>query len=195
MQASVELELESGRPLSSEALHRSLVEQYGDSYYINLKNLALTDTGRYRIKATNVAGSSYAPFELAVMAPPQVPRGPIEVREIKPAKSIYDGSTIEVAWKVPALREGESLETAVIGYVVERKDGKRKDFGRPTKLQGPNNCTAVIEDLQPGVEYGFKVCAFNATGMSEPLYSGPVTVKSPFGRFSFSFIYLKLPLR
>ncbi|VDM17726.1 unnamed protein product [Hydatigera taeniaeformis] len=180
VKATVELELESGRPLSSEAALRSLVEQYGDSYYVNLKNLTLTDSGCYRIKATNVAGSSYAPFELNVMAPPQTPRGPIEVREVKPAKGIYDGSTVEVSWKVPALRDGEILENAVTGYVIERKDGKRKEFGRPTKLQGPNNCTAVIEDLQPGVEYGFKVCAVNITGMSEPLYSGPITVKSPF---------------
>ncbi|EUB61845.1 Titin [Echinococcus granulosus] len=180
VQASVELELESGRPLSNEASLRSLVEQYGDSYYVNLKNLALTDTGHYRIKATNVVGSSHAPFELVVIAPPQTPRGPIEVREIKLAKGIYDGNTVEVSWKVPALREGETLETAVIGYVIERKDGKRKDFGRPIKVQGPNTCTAVVEDLQPGVEYGFKVCAFNSAGMSEPLYSGPVTIKSPF---------------
>lgn len=156
------------------------MEQYGDSYYVNLKNLALTDTGRYRVKATNVAGSAYAPFELIVTAPPQTPKGPIEVKETKPAKSLYDGSTVELSWNPPALRDGEVPETAVTGYIVERKDGKRKDFGRPIKVKGRDNCTTVVEDLQPGIEYAFKVSAVNDTGVSEPLYSGPVTVKSPF---------------
>ena len=191
VQATVELELESGRPLTNEAMFRSVVEQYGDSYYVNLKNLALTDTGLYRIKAANVAGSAYATFELVVTALPQTPRGPIEVNELKPAKGIYDGSTAEVSWKPPALREGETPETAVTGYVVERKDGRRKDFGRPVKVKGPNNCTAVIEDLQPGVEYKFKVCAVNDTGVSEPLYSGPIIVKSPFGKFFIVFFFYK----
>ncbi|KAM3181520.1 hypothetical protein ACTXT7_014207 [Hymenolepis weldensis] len=180
VQATVELELESGRPLSSEVLLRSVVEQYGDSYYVNLKNLALTDTGHYRVKATNVAGSSCAPFELIVIAPPQTPKGPIEVKETKPAKGLYDGSTVEVTWKPPTLREGETPETTVTGYIVERKDGKRKDFGQIMKVKGRDNCTAVVEYLQPGVEYAFKVSAVNDTGVSEPLYSGPVTVKSPF---------------
>ena len=182
VQAMVGLELENGLPLNNEASLRSLVEQYGDSYYINLKDLALTDTGRYRVKATNVAGSAYAVFELVVTAPPLTPRGPIKVKEIKPAKNIYDGSTVEVSWAVPTLREGETLETAVTGYVIERKDGRRKDFGRPVKVRGPNSCMTVIEDLQPGVEYVFRVCSVNDVGISEPLYSDQVTVKSPFGK-------------
>lgn len=192
VQATVELELESGRPLSSEVSLRSIVEQYGDSYYVNLKNLALTDTGHYRVNATNVAGSSYAPFELIVIAPPQTPKGPIEVEETKPAKGLYDGSTVEITWKPPALREGETPETTVTGYIVERKDGKRKDFVQIMKVKGRDNCTAVVEDLQPGVEYAFKVSAVNDTGVSEPLYSGPVTVKSPFGIFLLRLIYISI---
>ncbi|VDD75474.1 unnamed protein product [Mesocestoides corti] len=175
-----ELESEAEIPLSREVSRRCVVEQFGDFYYVNLKNLALTDTGRYQIKATNVAGSTHTPFELVVTAPPQTPQGPLEIQEIKPAKGPYDGSSVEVRWKVPSLREGETLETAVTGYVLERKDGKRKDFGRPISIDGPNNCKAVIENLQPGIEYGFKVCAVNAAGVSEPLYSGPIAVKSPF---------------
>lgn len=188
VQTAVELELESGRSLSAEASLRSVIEQYGDSYYVNLKNLSLTDTGGYRVKATNVAGSAYAPFELIVLAPPQTPKGPIKVTEVKPAKGIYDGSTVELSWKPPALREGETLETAVTGYIVEKRDGKRKAFGRSINVKGRDNCNTVVEDLQPGVEYAFKVCAVNETGVSEPLYSGPVTVKSPFGMVCLSCI-------
>lgn len=181
VQTNVELETETGRPLSENASLRCVVEQFGDAFYVNLKNLDLTDSGRYRVKATNTAGTSYAPFSLAVTAAPLAPQGPINVEEVKDATGIYDGSSVLVSWKQPKLRKGENPETAVTGYTLERKDGKRKDFGRPIRLQGPKSCLATVEDLQPGIEYTFKVCAVNASGVSEPLYSGPVTVKSPFG--------------
>ncbi|CDI97842.1 cystinosin [Echinococcus multilocularis] len=85
-------------------------------------------------------------------------------------RGIHDRRSVEVSWNVPALREG-----AVVGYVVDMKDGGKKDFGCPNKVQGPNYCTAVIGDLQPGV---------NSTGMSQPLHPASAAVKSPFGRMS-----------
>lgn len=182
VQADVELERDTGRPLSPTQANRCIVEQYGDTFYVNLRNLDIKDTGRYRVKASNAAGCTYAPLELAVIAPPRPPREPLEVKDIKPAKSFYEGGVVELSWKPPILHEGEIKDTAVTGYVIERKDGKRKlHFGQPIKLNGFDNCLVQIEDLQPGIEYTFKVCSVNSCGVSEPLYSEPVTVKSPFG--------------
>ena len=39
-----------------------------------------------------------------------------------------------------------------------------------------------MEDLEPGEEYEFRVCAVNENGVSEPLTSTkPIVAKFPFG--------------
>ncbi|VDL91668.1 unnamed protein product [Schistocephalus solidus] len=178
--ATLELETESGRALPSEAAVRCQVEQFGDSYYVNLRNVCLADSGRYRLKVSNAAGHNYAPLELQVTAIPQAPRGPIEVTEVQPAKGPHDGAVVKLTWRPPALREGET-PNSISGYTVEQREGKRRPtFGRPKRVDGVENCSIEVSDLQPGVEYNFRLCAVNSEGASEPLYSGPVSVKSPF---------------
>ena len=42
--------------------------------------------------------------------------------------------------------------------------------------------TCPVEDLEPGEEYEFRVCAVNENGVSEPLMSTkPIVAKFPFG--------------
>jgi hypothetical protein len=183
--ATVNLLSAAGHELTGSTLGRCRIEQFGDDFYLNLRNLNPSDAGTYTVQAENVAGKTAIPIKLFVSTEPLAPTGPLMVNVVEPASVYGEGATVELSWKPPVLRPEEIPEYAepVLGYCVERREGQRRvHFGYPIRLEGPNQLSAQVRDLKPGVEYVFRVTATNAVGVSEPLYSEPIVIKTPFGR-------------
>ncbi|OON23516.1 fibronectin type III domain protein [Opisthorchis viverrini] len=182
--ATVSLLTGSGQPLTGSVLGRCRVEQFGDDFYINLRNVDVSDAGNYMIRAENSAGASSAVIRLFVSTEPLPPTGPLSVKVVEPVKGHTQGATVELSWNPSPLRPGESTEYAepVLGYVVERRDGQRRThFGCPIRLEGAKTLSTRVTDLKPGIEYVFRVSSHNAVGPSEPLLSEPIVLKTPFG--------------
>lgn len=182
----VELLSEAGNPLPASTIGRYRVEQFGDDFYFNLRNVTPADAGLYMIQAKNVAGESTVPVHLFITSEPVAPKGPLEVKVVEQAKSRMEGAVAELSWNKCPLRHGEKAEFTepVLGYVVERREGQRRiQFGHPIRVEGPENLSLRATDLKPGVEYVFRVSAFNVVGAGEPLLSEPITIKTPFGKF------------
>ncbi|KAK4474841.1 hypothetical protein MN116_000743 [Schistosoma mekongi] len=134
--------------------------------------------GTYCIKATNVAGESSQLIHLIVLAEPLPPKSPVLAKVIESPKEYSDGATVELTWGSPTLRDGES---PILGYYVERREGQRRQqFTYPIRLIGADKLSVRIPDLKPGIEYIFRVSSFNDVGSSEPTYSEPLVIKSPY---------------
>lgn len=88
----------------------------------------------------------------------------------------YDGE-VGLAWQEPESDGGSKI----IGYVVERRDIKRKTWIVATDRA--ENCEYTVTGLQKGgVEYLFRVSARNRVGTGEPVETDtPVEAKSKFG--------------
>ncbi|KAF8564968.1 hypothetical protein P879_07292, partial [Paragonimus westermani] len=184
--ATVSLRTGSGQELTGSALGRCRVEQFGEDFYVNLRNVSLADAGTYLIRAQNSAGENSLPIRLFVNTEPLPPEAPLSVKVIESVKRDVEGDVVELSWNPSPLRAGETDEYAepVLGYVVERREGQRRThFGHPLRLEGPDKLSARISDLKPGVEYVFQVCSYNAVGSSEPLKSEPIVLKAPYIHF------------
>lgn len=88
----------------------------------------------------------------------------------------YDGE-VSLAWEEPESDGGSKI----IGYVIERRDIKRKTWIMVTDRA--ENCEYTVTGLQKGgVEYLFRVSARNRVGTGEPVETEtPVEAKSKFG--------------
>jgi len=99
--------------------------------------------------------------------------GPVRNLEVT---ETYDGE-VGLAWQEPESDGGSKI----IGYVVERRDIKRKTWIMVT--DHAENCEYTVTGLQKGgVEYLFRVSARNRVGTGEPVETErPVEAKSRFG--------------
>ncbi|CAH8650314.1 unnamed protein product [Schistosoma haematobium] len=182
--ANVELLTASGQPLLGNALGRTRIEQFGDDFYVNLRNINLSDAGTYCIKAINTAGESNQLIHLIVLTEPLPPKSPLIAKVIESPKGHSEGATVELTWGPSPLRDGESpeLTSPVLGYCIERREGQRRQqFNYPIRLVGSDKLSVKIPDLKPGIEYVFRVSSYNDVGPSEPTYSEPLIIKSPYG--------------
>ena len=92
----------------------------------------------------------------------------------------FDGE-VSLAWEEP-LTDGGSK---IIGYVVERRDVKRKTWVLATDRA--DSCEFTVTGLQKGgVEYLFRVSARNRVGTGEPVETdSPVEARSKYGKKTF----------
>ena len=92
----------------------------------------------------------------------------------------FDGE-VSLAWEEP-LTDGGSK---IIGYVVERRDIKRKTWVLAT--DSADSCEFTVTGLQKGgVEYLFRVSARNRVGTGEPVETdSPVEARSKYGKKTF----------
>lgn len=152
---------------------------------MNLRNINLSDAGTYCIKAINTAGESNQLIHLIVLTEPLPPKSPLTAKVIESPKGYSEGATVELTWGPSPLRDGESpeLTSPVLGYCIERREGQRRQqFNYPIRLVGSDKLSVKIPDLKPGIEYVFRVSSYNDVGSSEPTYSEPLIIKSPYGK-------------
>ncbi|CAH8611737.1 unnamed protein product [Heterobilharzia americana] len=182
--ANVELLTAGGQPLLGSTLARTRIEQFGDDFYVNLRNIGLSDAGSYCIKASNTAGENVQLIHLTVLTEPLPPQAPLLAKVVESPKEYSEGATVELTWGPSPLRDGESIEhtSPVLGYCVERREGQRRQqFNYPIRLKGADKLSVRINDLKSGIEYVFRVTSYNDVGSSEPTYSEPLVIKSPYG--------------
>ena len=90
--------------------------------------------------------------------------------------SEFTRESVKLHWKPP---EDDGNGT-ISGYIVEKCDANRDNW---TKVTSAAPITGyVVQDLNEGHNYKFRVSAVNQYGVSEPLEGKQVTVKLPFGK-------------
>lgn len=124
--------------------------------------------GKWTIKAENVNGVDQVDFNINVAAPPNQPRGPLEVSDVTK-------NGCQLKWKEPELEGAGKPES----YRIEKMDialGGWVPCGESTKPE------ADVAGLSEGHIYKFRVIAVNPTGESDPLECEElITAKDPFG--------------
>lgn len=125
--------------------------------------------GKWTIKAENINGVDQVDFKVDVAAPPNPPRGPLEISDVC-------RSGCKLAWKEPLAEGGGKPES----YRVEKMDlalgGAWIPCGESTKPE------CDVAGLSEGHVYKFRVVAVNPNGESEPLEAEDlVTAKDAFG--------------
>lgn len=129
----------------------------------------------FRVSAVNKVGPSQPlvskPVSIKKPAEaPSKPLGPITTSDI-------NKDSVTLSWQPPESDGGSPLTE----YVIEKRDTKRNTWAPATKVPA-NKTSCVVDKLQEGSDYMFRVSAVNKKGSSKPLESeSPVTAKSPFG--------------
>lgn len=84
---------------------------------------------------------------------------------------------VSLAWNEPESDGGSKI----LGYVVERRDVKRKTWTLATDRA--DNTEFTVTGLQKELEYLFRVSARNRVGTGEPVETvEPVQAKNKFGK-------------
>lgn len=125
--------------------------------------------GKWTIKAENINGVDQVDFKVDVAAPPNPPRGPLEISDVSK-------NGCKLAWKEPDPENAGKPEF----YRVEKMDlalgGAWIPCGESTKPE------CEVQGLAEGHVYKFRVVAVNPNGESDPLEAEDlVTAKDAFG--------------
>uniref|UniRef100_A0A8C3F5I9 Titin n=1 Tax=Chrysemys picta bellii TaxID=8478 RepID=A0A8C3F5I9_CHRPI len=158
-----------------ESLPTHTVDTTVDSTTFKILEAKKSDKGRYKIILQNKHGKAEAHINVDLYGtcrkkmPSFAMVGNLEVTET------YDGE-VSLAWEEPESDGGSKI----IGYVVERRDIKRKTWILATDRA--DSCEYTVTGLQRGgVEYLFRVSAKNRVGTGEPVETDtPVEAKSKF---------------
>ena len=143
------------------------IKNTGNHAMIVIKDSVRIDGGIYTLQLTNEAGSETVPFKVVVLDRPSPCEGPLHTAGVA-----EDRCTL--VWRAP-LHDGGS---PIKHYVIERRETSRLAW---TVVS--NSCETTcykVTNLLEGNEYMFRVMAVNSYGVSEPLESGGVIMKTPF---------------
>ncbi|OZC09937.1 hypothetical protein X798_03043 [Onchocerca flexuosa] len=129
-------------------------------------NAIRSDSGIYKIVATNENGKDEAEVKVVVLDIPGTPNGPLEATDITK-------ESCTVHWNPPDDDGGSSISH----YLVEKQEAN----GRWVPCGETSDTNLRISKLMEGKEYKFRVKAVNRQGESQPLTSNyPITAKNPF---------------
>uniref|UniRef100_A0AAX7T308 Titin n=1 Tax=Astatotilapia calliptera TaxID=8154 RepID=A0AAX7T308_ASTCA len=134
---------------------------------IVIKDSIRVDGGTYTLQLKNEAGSETVQFKVLVLDKPSPCEGPLHVTGVA-----EDRCTL--VWH-PPLHDGGS---PITHYIIERRETSRLAWTVVSSNCG-TTCYKVTKLLE-GDEYMFRVMAVNSHGVSEPLESGAVIMKTPF---------------
>uniref|UniRef100_A0A8C0HJS5 Titin n=1 Tax=Buteo japonicus TaxID=224669 RepID=A0A8C0HJS5_9AVES len=149
-----------------ESLPTTTVDTTTDCTTFKIYKAKKSDKGRYKVILRNKHGQAEAFINVEVIDVP----GPVRNLEVT---ETYDGE-VGLAWQEPESDGGSKI----IGYVIERRDIKRKTWIMVTDRA--ENCEYTVTGLQKGgVEYLFRVSARNRVGTGEPVETEtPVEAKN-----------------
>jgi len=147
---------------------RVTVENFKKSSLLTVRRCQRGDNARYKINLTNNVGQAGADADGVVLGKPSRPIGPLEVANVRAKKAT-------LKWKAPEDDGG----APITHYQLERMD---LDSGRwvPCGEAPADAEEAVVDGLQEGKQYKFRVRAVNKEGQSEALESEAVTAKNPY---------------
>lgn len=134
---------------------------------IVIKDSVRADGGVYTLHLTNEAGSETIPFNVVVLDKPSPCQGPLHIAGVN-----EDRCTL--VW-CPPVHDGGS---PITHYVIERRETSRLAW--TVVCNSCKNTSFKVTKLLEGNEYMFRVMAVNSYGISEPLESGGVIMKTPY---------------
>lgn len=134
---------------------------------IVVKDSVRLDGGVYLLQLANEAGTETVPFKVLVLDRPCPCEGPLHITGVA-----EDRCTL--VWRPPPHDGG----SPITHYIIERRETSRLAW---TVVSSSCNTTCYkVTKLLEGDEYMFRVMAVNSHGVSEPLESGAVIMKTPF---------------
>jgi predicted RNA-binding protein with TRAM domain len=148
---------------------RITINRYEQNTVITVRRCTRADSTKYKLVLTNSSGSAETKADGVVLGKPSRPMGPLEITDVRANKAT-------VKWKKPEDDGG----SPITGYVLEKRD---LDSGLwvPCGEAKPDDDQMVVEGLQKGKKYKFRVKAVNKEGQSEPLESdNSVEAKNPY---------------
>ena len=153
------------KPLSSGSDLKIENEPYRTKLMV--PNAKRSDTGMYKLVASNPSGTDEAEVKVTVLDKPAEPEGPLDVSDVH-------AEGCKLKWKPPKDDGGVPIEA----YVVEKQD---QATGKWVPVCQTTTPEANISNLEPGHEYKFRVKAVNAEGESAPLVTlEPTLAKNPY---------------
>ena len=139
------------------------IKTYSGESTLIVKDLRADDSGKYEVLIENEIGNDAASASLSVEGPPEPPSG-------RPYVSNIDTSSLTLAW-YGSTYDGGSMVT---GYIVEMSSWPITSDSRPpeatdwTVVDSHHTTSYIVQNLDPGREYIFRVKAENSHGQSEP---------------------------
>ncbi len=155
-------EIINGKP----EISRANVE-YGEQVArLDMPKILRNEGGEYSITAENEVGTAEASFKVRILDVPMPPEN------LKAAD--VTSTTCKLTWSPPE----DDGNSPIIGYYIEKLDPKRGTFIRLDKTSLNEH---LIEKLQKGQTYQFRVIAENRIGLSDPCeLKEPVLAKGKF---------------
>ena len=144
-----------------------------------IKDAIRKDTQKYKVRAENENGYDEEWVELVVLGPPARPEGPLEVTGVH-------ANGCKLHWRPPLDDGGCPIQE----YEIEMLCPKSKKWIKKGKCSG-EKCppSFVVDGLEEGLEYEFRVKAINSEGESEPLNGEkPIKAKNPFSEYIFKIL-------
>ena len=154
--------IKNGNRITVKDLRINIKTYSGESTLI-VKDLRADDSGKYEVLIENEIGNDAASASLSVEGPPEPPSG-------RPYVSNIDTSSLTLAW-YGSTYDGGSMVT---GYIVEMSSWPITSDSRPpeatdwTVVDSHHTTSYIVQNLDPGREYIFRVKAENSHGQSEP---------------------------
>lgn len=130
-----------------------------------VKSIERHHSGKFTVKAKNVAGVAVVDLSVTVIDKPSKPEGPLLFREIS-------DEAVVLEWKAPEDDGGLDIQQ----YSIEKCDPSQKAWIKIADVDR-NIESYCIQNLIENAQYLFRVIAKNPIGSSEPLESEAVTVK------------------
>lgn len=87
-------------------------------------------------------------------------------------------TSITLSWTKPAYDGG----SAITSYAIEKREGDEEEWSVVSARGEVRTTEYVISQLQPGLNYYFRVAAINCAGQGEPIeMTEPVQAKDILG--------------
>ncbi|XP_071792535.1 protein Obscurin-like isoform X2 [Asterias amurensis] len=138
-----------------EESDRKQMDATESSATLTIRKASEEDAGRYTINVCNALGTDSFEISVSVVDKPDPPSG-------NPTASDVTSTSLTLSWSVVSYDGG----SRIIGYVIEMC--RADDDNKWQPLTSTTHTSHVITDLQPEVEYVFRVSAENVHGISEP---------------------------
>uniref|UniRef100_A0A3Q0SRG6 Titin n=1 Tax=Amphilophus citrinellus TaxID=61819 RepID=A0A3Q0SRG6_AMPCI len=133
---------------------------------LSIENCSRNDTGKYTVNLDNPSGSKAITFVVKVMDTPGPPQAVA-------FKEVSRDNSVSLGWLKPEHDGGSRIQC----YVIEARP---KGTDKWVVVGNTKNLTYVVEKLNKGDEYDFRVKAKNESGYSKPKETlAPVLVKEP----------------
>lgn len=163
-------ELNVSRADDSSESHATLDLFENNGTFI-LRHAARSDTGYYRIQATNESGNTTARLDILVQTVPSPPGGPLQI-------TATGKDYVSLAWHHCSDDGGSDL----VAYVIEKREENKSVWTKVVSIR-PTNTTYTCNGLLDQTNYCFRILAENELGVSEPLeLEHAVMAKLPYDK-------------